>query len=498
MRCMKPRVRAIATFFAALAPMLAVWIEKVILLPRPVAVGYADPEVYFFYDSLRLVLGSAPHNVDHPGTPVQLLGALVVRVTGATPLAIDTWRSAVYSAALLLNAVAVVILLRTLLRDVPRAAAVAAIWTFWICPAAMRHVAIWSPEIVYFCVAALALAAFHAYFMRPDTTRAVWLGAAIGLCIGVKFVFLSWAIAAALVMATMGARRIRDTTLMLLATIAAFIVATIPAITRYPAMFHWLVALVSRSDWYGRPHPASGSVAADLATALMHAKVWHAWMVVAFLLLLVVLKRGDTAMRAALLFGAIAVALNYIMAAKGIAPKEVDSFGDIRYRYVLPSAAAAMLVLAEACRSPRLRRWWPQLALLIVSGTLVAKSALSEIRTHRALVAESAVETAALREAVLRVARENDVIVYEGVELPEYALRAHTYGEQRFLRMVEKRWPRVGHSYDFETFLPEGVTRWDLFVIRPQFLARSTAKDGLVVARTPTHLLIRPASDQSH
>jgi hypothetical protein len=490
---MKLRLKAIVTFFAALAPMLAVWIEKVILLPRPVAAAYADPEVYFFYDSLREALGSAPHNVDHPGTPVQLLGALVLRVTGATPLAIDAWRSVMYSIALLLNAVAVVILLQTILRDVPRAAAVAAIWTFWICPAAMRHVAIWSPEAVYFCVAALVLAAFHAYFMRPDAARAAWLGAAIGLCIGVKFVFLSWAIAAALVIAVMGARRVRDTALMLLATIAAFIIATIAAITRYKAMFHWLVALVSRSDWYGRPRPASGSVAADLVTALTHAKSWHAWMVVAFLLLLFVVRRGDAAMRAALLFGAFAVALNYIMAAKGIVPKEADSFGDIRYRYVLPSAAAAMLVVAEACRAPWLRRWWPRLALLAVSGALVAKSALSEIRTHRALVAESAVETAAVKEAVRGVARENDIIVYEGVDLPEYALRAHTYGEQRFLRMVEKRWPRVGYLYDFETFLPEGATRWDLFVIRPQFLARSPAKDGVIVARTAKHLFIRPS-----
>jgi hypothetical protein len=395
----------------------------------------------------------------------------------------------------------VVILLQTLLRDVPRAAAVAAIWTFWICPAAMRHVAIWSPEAVYFCVAALALAAFHAYFIRPGAARAAWLGAAIGLCIGVKFVFLSWAIAAALVVAMMGAKRIRDTALMLASTLAAFVVATIPAITRYPAMFRWIAALVFRRGWYGRAQPA-GSVVADLLTdlgmAVMHAKAWHGWMVVAFLLLLVVLKRGDNAMRAAFFFGAIAIALNYVMAAKGIAPKEVDSFGDFRYRYVLPSAAAAMLVLAEACRAPHMQRRWPQFALIVITAMLVAKGALSEMHTHRALVAESAAMTAAVEEAVRGVARENDVIVYEGVDLPEYALRAHTYGEQRFLRMVEKRWPRVGHVYDFETFLPGEAKRADLFVIHPQFLARSPAKDGVVVARTPTHLLVRPASSGSH
>jgi hypothetical protein len=336
---MNRRVSNIIAFLAALAPMLAVWIEKVILVPRPLATAYADPEVYFFYDSLRLFLGSAPQNVDHPGTPVQILGALVLRFTGPTPLAMDTWRPVMYSIALLLNAAAVIILLQTLLREVPRPAAVAAIWTFWICPAAMRHVAIWSPETVYFFVTVLAIAAFHAYFIRSGAARAAWLGAAIGLCVAVKFVFLSWAIAAAIVVAILGSKRVRDTALMLGATFGTFLLATLPAITRYDAMFRWITALVSRDDWYGRSHPASGSAIADLVTAVMQAKAWHLWIAISFLMLLVVMKRGDTAMRAAFLFGTIAVALNYVMAAKGIVPKEVDFFGDIRYRYVLPAGS---------------------------------------------------------------------------------------------------------------------------------------------------------------
>jgi hypothetical protein len=495
---MNRRASTLITFVAALAPMLAVWIEKVILLPRPVGADYADPEVYFFYDSLRIFLGSAPHNVDHPGTPVQLLGALMLRVTGATPLAIDSWRPAMYTIALLLNAAAVMILLRFPLRDVPRIAAVAAIWTFWICPAAMRHIAIWSPEIVYFFAAALALAAFHAYFLRPGSARAAWLGAAIGLCIAVKFVFLSWAIAAAIGLITFGARRVRHTGLMLTAAVAGFFIATLPAITRYGAMFRWITALVSRSDWYGRAKPAPANIAADLVTALTHAKSWHAWMAVALLLLVAVVKRGDAAMRAALLFGTIAIAVNYVMAAKGIVPKEADAFGDIRYRYVLPAAAAAMFLIAEACRAPQLQRRWIHLVLLLVSGVLVCKSALAEINTHQAIVAQSAAQTAAVEDAVRRVAHQNDVIIYEGVALPEYALRAHTYGERRFLRMVERRWPRVGHLYDFETFLPEGAMHWDLFVIRPQLAARSPARNGVIVGRTSTHVLIRPAGGQPH
>lgn len=489
------RLRGGATFVAAMAPMLAVWIEKVIRLPRPVAAGYADPEVYFFYDALRLAFGEAPRNVDHPGTPVQLLGALAAWFTGRTPLAVDAYRTAMYSQALLLTAAGVIILMRTLLREVHPLAQVAVIWSFWICPAAMRHVAIWSPEAMFFFVAALALAAFHAYFTGPSARRAAWLGAAIGLCIAVKFVFLSWAIAAAAVI--IGSKRVRHAALMLASTAAGFVIATLPAITRYDAMFRWVAALVTRRDWYGRAQPAGGNVlgdpAGDLVTAVMHAKAWHAWIVVAFLLLLLVPKRGDAAMRAAFVFAAIAIAVNYAMAAKGIVPKAVDFYGDIRYRYVLPSAAAALLVVAEACRSPRMQRTGAALLLFLASGVLVAKSALSEVRTHRALVAESLANRTAIEEAVGRVAGPEDVIVYDGADLPSYALRAHTYGEERFLRMVEEQWPHDGHMYDGRTYLPDGASHWDLFVIRPEFLARSPARGGVVVEKAAGHLLVKPA-----
>lgn len=477
---MSAAVRRIATFIAAIAPAAVVWVEKVVLHPRPVAVAYADPEVYFFYDSLRLVLGTAPHNVDHPGTPVQLLGAIVLRFTGATPLAIEAYRNAMYTIALALNALAVLFLLRTLLRRATPLGAIAAIWTFWICPAAVRHVAIWSPEAIYFLVAGLAAAALHAYVSERSPARAAWLGAAIGLCIATKFVFVAWAVAAVAILLP----RWKDIAAFIGGAGAAFVIATLPAITRYDAMFRWLVALATRRDWYGRTQPAAatGSVAADLASAVMHAKAWHLWIAIA------VIAAFLLGRRAIVLFGVIAIAANYAMAAKGIVPKAVDSFGDIRYRYVLPAAAAAMLLIAEACRNRRT----PRLLLLGAAGILVIKASSSEIRTHRTIVAEGAEHRAAIETAVKRFAPPGAVIVYDGAEVPSYALRAHTYGEERFLRMVEQGYPHDAHMYDFITYLPHGAARWDLFVIRPSMLPRSPAKDGIVIGEAGGHLLVRP------
>lgn len=41
--------------------------------------GNADPDYAYLCNSLNLALGHAPRHFDHPGTPVQLLGALVIR-----------------------------------------------------------------------------------------------------------------------------------------------------------------------------------------------------------------------------------------------------------------------------------------------------------------------------------------------------------------------------------------------------------------------------------
>ena len=39
-----------------------------------------DPTYSYFFNSLNLLNGMAPSHIDHPGTPVQFLGALIIKI----------------------------------------------------------------------------------------------------------------------------------------------------------------------------------------------------------------------------------------------------------------------------------------------------------------------------------------------------------------------------------------------------------------------------------
>ena len=86
------RAHAIGYGFAAALPLLADSIYRVVIHPRPFWMHFYDPETIYFYQSLRLLGGHAPLNVDHPGTPVQLLGAVIALFTGRSPLQFDAFR----------------------------------------------------------------------------------------------------------------------------------------------------------------------------------------------------------------------------------------------------------------------------------------------------------------------------------------------------------------------------------------------------------------------
>ena len=59
---------------------------KLLLRPRPFWVHYYDPEVIYFIQGLHLLRGEVPTNIDHPGTPLQLLSALLGAITGPSLL----------------------------------------------------------------------------------------------------------------------------------------------------------------------------------------------------------------------------------------------------------------------------------------------------------------------------------------------------------------------------------------------------------------------------
>jgi hypothetical protein len=128
----------------AILPIAVELFVKLAVYPRPFWVHDYDPEAIYFYQSLRILGGHAPLNVDHPGIPVQLLGALIALFTGRSPLQFDAFRLAAYIVSFALTAVAAVAVTRTLFRDASPWLAVAGVWTYFLAPMALERDLIFS------------------------------------------------------------------------------------------------------------------------------------------------------------------------------------------------------------------------------------------------------------------------------------------------------------------------------------------------------------------
>jgi len=497
-------------------PFIGVWLIKVLIHPRPFWSQYSDPEMFFFYDGLRLRHGWAPANIDHPGTPLQLLAAGVMSLTGPHPLVIDRYRLGMYIATALLTIAALLLLIRSrVLRDLPPLLQLTALWSLWLAPATLRYLAIASPESIEVPFGALAVMAIVA-FARDDSRRnAALCGAAIGACIGVKFVFLGWLIAAVIAALLSGRGTLRsqggNAVVIGASSIGGFLIATCAAAARWPDMVRWVLSVALRSRWYGEGQTAAPDPLAyvhNIVVAIGYAKTWHLWLgaVFAATLLLWWRARRDAFLP---LFSLVAVITTYAMAAKGLMPTAEQSFGDIRYRYLLPVAFVALAAFADACfRRPPARAL--QIVVAVLMAAAVGKAAINEVRFTNLFIANDRNLRENIDRAVAANRRPGDVVVYGYSPEPVFALRFPTYDRrflmqevahanvadvgavynETFLRMIEEGYPDEGHYYAILS-LPAKHRDWNLMAVPEKYWTSSPAASGVVVARTAGYVIAR-------
>jgi hypothetical protein len=516
------RVVSVLAPVAGILPFLIVFAVKTFVRWRPFWGEYADPELYFFFDALRVHLGIAPANIDHPGTPVQLLGAAVISATGATPLTVDRYRLGAYILTALVTVAAALLLDRVLSRDLTPMQRVAALWLFWISPAALRYVDIASPESLFFAAAALAAAAVWTYAKTPAIAAAAASGLAIGFAIGIKFVFLPWLAGFGVALAFCGGRRIvtrvADLAVAGGCTLLGFLAATMAAAARYGDMIRWLLSVVSAPSWYGE-HTASAPprLAASLhsiAAAVSAAKSWHLCAgAVLIALLAAAIRSRDRSAWFVLLFAIVTIGANFAIAAKGLIPTAAEGFGDIRYRYLLPSAMAVVLAAAAVFRLAGQRVSLRAIAIVAIA-ILAGRATYLELRDHMQKTAMLIERRTHIDAAVGANRRTGDIVVYCYAPEPSFALRFATYDRRflhetvlrpderdatrpafnrDFLRMIEQQYPLDGHFMPPILSLPEGATHWDLFVMRTEDLPNSPARNGTLVGKAEGFSIVRNA-----
>lgn len=482
---MRLRQSPLTSVVVALAPVVAEWIYKFAVRPRPFWVHYYDPETIHFYAGLAILAGHPPPNVDNPGTPLQLASAAIALVTGRSPLTYERFVFVAHVAGLALTSAGAVLLARTLLRGAPSPLAIAAVWTWFMAPQALEYQMVWSPEIFFFGLGTASLAAIAASLNGPPSaSRDALAGASVGVLIATKFVFLPWLAALAVAYFAARERPFPRAAIATLSALGGFVAATLVAIPRYPAMLAWLVRLAAHSGAYGggpRGAPRIGDVLAGYLHLASISKAWIAWLAIIAACAVVTFTRSARGLRPVVIFGGVASALSIVMTMR--MPE---------FRYLLPVALCALLFLATAADEVRKVRWLPA-ALCLVAAVLLAKAIAGDVRNHRKRIDEQV----ALHDDVVAKLRDiapSGVVVYGWrFPAPSFALRINATNEQQ-LAEIALRYPREGHYEDWRhrLVLPPRAARWGALVIDDGLLPGFPWPVGRTAARAAQFRIVLP------
>jgi len=224
-----------------------------------------DPSYHYLLNSLMVAELQAPYHVDNPGTPLQVLGAVVIWVThlfrGATSTRLDVlenpelYLGAIHATVTCLYGVALLLVGFLTLRTTRSVVIAVAMQS----PPLLAHRTLFladrvMPEPVLMGVAALFCTAALAYLWqgsdggdrKRDLVFAIVFGALIGVGVAAKLTFAPLALAPLVLLP-----RVRPRLLYVLTAPLAFVVATLPALANYPRLVAWYTRWATHTGTYG-------------------------------------------------------------------------------------------------------------------------------------------------------------------------------------------------------------------------------------------------------
>lgn len=442
---------------AALLPLAVEAAVKLVLRPRPFWVHFYDPEVIYFLQGLRMLRGQVPSNIDHPGTPLQVLSALVAAMTGSSLLRYDAFVSTVHVLMFVGHAAAVVLLLATVLRELPPMMQVVAIWTYLLAPGALERLDVWSPEGLYLLLGAIALAMLWRWRNAPSPRNALLAGVVIGICVATKLLLLAWAGAA--VAAMLASRRVRDASVLGIGLVLGFAAGTLPIASEW-------VRMVSRIAILRTLDPQEQA----WGTLLVTAKMWIAWMAVVIALLVLQRRR-----------------VRWPLAIFGLTSIALICFGvrhNPSFHYLLPWALGVMAVLVAASDGVPRRL---QIALLIICAVLLGRGLANDLGAHHRRIDDAE----RIQAQIAAIVGESVTVYSWRVPHPSFAL--HVMAEDpRDHAEVARRYPRDAvFTWQRQVLLPPGVVAWDYLVITPERLREFRDPVGPQVGTAGPFLILK-------
>ncbi|MFA9492091.1 MAG: hypothetical protein ACERK1_12780, partial [Anaerolineales bacterium] len=274
---LKIRMAILAPFLIAIA---AWWLYTQTIVPQPYYVN-ADPEIPYLMSSLSVFKGEPYTFIDHPGTPIEIIGSVIL---GATYPFVGNIADS-FPLAHVLHPEIFLFIARTLLvltsmgtmvllvrYTVPGdhwtdglAAVAVAVLFFAIHPRGFDSIVHWSHNSFSFPLGTLlGLGIYYlvVYKKGGTTAQIVLLGFSLGVLTAVQLYFLTWVVAA---IVSMGAynllsdrgwkRALVSGVQIGVSALGGFVVATLPIINRYPEFLSWIVRVGTHQGRHGSGPP---------------------------------------------------------------------------------------------------------------------------------------------------------------------------------------------------------------------------------------------------
>ncbi len=315
-----PRARYVnaAALLVFLAPVVGYWVYGLFIQPAP---HYAaiDPEYEYFLNSLGVFKGQPYVYVDHPGTPVEMIGSAILAATypwaAANPQGFvmfhlrrpEVFLNLAYGLLALAHLGCMLVFFRIALHSSPKSganlgAALASMY-FAIQPYAFSGSLLWSHNSFSFPFGTLLLLWLYTSLTSGRSRQGISIPRAVGLGVGTGVLAATTIFLAAWAVGILGTiilyywlRSLPWRGMVLAAAgygfgaIAGFYLAVLPVIGRIEAFWRWIYSILSHQSNYlavPKNQPALERIAANTGDLLRLLPALSAAMIVVLALVLV-------------------------------------------------------------------------------------------------------------------------------------------------------------------------------------------------------------------
>ncbi len=273
----KVKPASLIPYLILLLPILGYWLFCNFLKPISPYYQDYDPEFQYFLTSLAGIRGGSYTYIDHPGTPLEIIGSMILLATrpflsnppGGFSLYHLEHPGLFLGLARGLIALASIgcsllffLTARTTRRwgDVLTAAALSMMF-FVIHPDSFATLMLWSHNSFNFAAGTLLLIFLYRLTRREGEARAwelIGIGLGIGGLIAVTIYFIAWAAGAIITLAVfyhlqaLPWRKTATAGVLLAGSICAgFFISTLPILPLYPQFVNWITGLAFHEGIYG-------------------------------------------------------------------------------------------------------------------------------------------------------------------------------------------------------------------------------------------------------